>query len=333
MTRVTTIDDLMFPVELRPVYTKLEIDGKITSIKMPKSRVVVNKKSTTPLGVVGSNYKLITNSEAVDLGIKCCAELFGSSEADNIEIFQVDAPSTASYCHIDLVHKNYIMNLWDEDNQSEVYIPYIRVTNSYNRSRALRFDIGFCRKICFNGIIFESETIKFTFSHVKYELNNDISFALESEKVKALFDKFVSHANKLKAYGISKDNSSRLIFSLFKIKNKSEIDFDGKLEDEIEYDVLVEKIDEKLDKYIKEIGENGYSLFNVITDIASHPMGNRYLRRDMNSMQRLAGNWINSFQEEIERPNFDITSYLKLLKESHKKALHLSVNRYAAGGR
>ncbi len=36
-------------------------------------------------------------------------ELFGSDEAENIEIFNVDAPSAGSYCHVDLVHKNYIM--------------------------------------------------------------------------------------------------------------------------------------------------------------------------------------------------------------------------------
>ena len=73
-------------------------------------------------------------------------------------------------------------------------------------------------------------------------------------------------------------------------------------------------------------------MFNVITDIASHPIDNRYFRRDMNSMQRLAGNWINSFQEELKRPDFDPEKYLKLLKESPNKALHLTTNRYAVSG-
>ena len=76
----------------------------------------------------------------------------------------------------------------------------------------------------------------------------------------------------------------------------------------------------------------GYSLFNAITDIASHPIKNRYFRRDMNSMQRLAGNWMNSFQKEIKKPSFDIVDYLQLLRESPSKAMHLTSNRYAAGG-
>lgn len=330
MARITNIENLLFPVELRPVFTEVKIHGAVSRIGVPNNKIVVNNKLGTPLGVVSKNYKLITNQKAIELGKKCAKELFGTVEADNIEIFKVDAPSTASYCHVDLVHKNYIMNLWDEKKRSDVYVPYIRITNSYNTLRALRFDVGFCRKICFNGVIFESETIKFTFSHVKHELPNDISFALERGKIKELFDKFVSYAKKLKAYPISKEDSSRLIFTLFGIKDESEIDFDSKKEDKDEYDALLNEVEQKLNKYINEIGANGYSLFNVITDIASHPMKNRYFRRDMNSMQRLAGNWINSFQKEIAKPNFAIDDYLKLLKESpNKKALHLTATRLA----
>jgi hypothetical protein len=330
MARITDINDLLFPVELHPVFTEFEINGRKIRIEVPNNKIVVNSKSGKPFGVVSSTYKLITNHEAIKLGKRCAEELFGSVEADNIEIFNVDAPSTASYCHIDLVHKNYIMNLWDEEKKSDLYIPYIRITNSYNTLRALRFDIGFCRKICLNGVVFESETIQFMFSHVKHELNRDISFALEQEKVKALFDKFVSYANSLRKFQITTDNSMKLITTLFGIKNESEIDFKDKKEDRREYDSLNEVIENKLKKYIKELGETGYSLFNVITDIASHPIDNRYFRRDMNTMQRLAGNWINSFQEEIQKPTFNILEYLQLLKESPNKALHLSSNRYVA---
>lgn len=333
MARITNIDDLMFPVKLHHVYTEAKIDGKKTKIKVPNSRVIINNTSGSPPGVVSSNYKLITNKEAMDLGIKCCAEIFGAEETSNIAVFNIDAPSTASYCHIDLVHNDYVMNLWDEDKQSEVYVPYVRVTNSYNTSRALRFDVGFCRKICFNGMIFESETIKFTFSHVKHELNNDISFALEGGKIKALFEKFKSFAYKLKAREIPKKQSLDLIHVLFGIKDASEIDFSSKKESKEDYESLLNKIENILKGYIDEMGKNGYSVFNAITDIASHPIENRYFRRDMNSMQRLAGNWINSFQKEIENKDFSIDTYIQLLKESPAKALHLTVNRYAGSGR
>jgi hypothetical protein len=153
VARITEVDDLLFPVEIRPIYMDMQVNGTQTKIAVPNNKIIVNTRSDAPLGVVSNGYKLFTNHEAIELGKRCCTEIFGSKETENIEIFQVDAPSTASYCHIDLVHKNYIMNLWDEAKRSEIYVPYLRITNSYNRSRALRFDFGFCIKICFNGII------------------------------------------------------------------------------------------------------------------------------------------------------------------------------------
>lgn len=330
MTRITDIDEIMFPVELHPVYTEIGSNGTTNKIEVKNSKAVVNTKSGTVLGVVNKNYELITNSEAVELGKKCCAELFGLNEATNINVFKIDAPSTASYCHIDLVHDSYRMNLWDEAMQSDVYVPYVRITNSYNTSRALRFDIGFCREICLNGVIFEHETITFTFSHLKREIRGKISFTIEAGKIKVLFDRFVSYVNKLRTYNISKDDSFQLILALFGIKDASEIDFHAKNENYWEYEGLLNIIKTRLEKYIKETGENAYSLFNAITDLASNPIQrNRYFRKDMNSMERLAGRWMNSFQTEIDKSSFDIAEYLKTLREETDKTLHRTGNRYA----
>ena len=317
MPRITKIEDLMFPVELRLVYyTNTEIDGKEYK-NIPNSRVVVNKESGKPLSVVSNNYKLITNEEALEMGKQCCADLFGSDAAGNIEVFNVNAPATGSYCHIDLLHRSYQMNLWDEPDQSDIYIPYIRVTNSYNTSRALRFDIGFCRKVCLNGVIFGAETIRLTFSHVKHRLTNDIRFVLQKGKVGKLFEDFKSYTNKLKNHHIPRKQALNLIRVLFRIKDESKINFESEKENREEYDALLCILDCKLNKYIDELGENGYALFNAITDIASHTIdNNRYFRRDVNAMQRLAGNWVHSFSREIDRPDFDITNYLEQLKKS-----------------
>ena len=204
MPRITKIEDLMFPVELYPVYTNIEIDGKQLQKNIPNSRAVVNKESGKPFGVVSSSYQLVTNKEAIEMGKQYCADLFGADEAGNIEVFNVDAPSTGSYCHIDLLHRSYQMNLWDEPDQSDIYIPYVRVTNSYNTSRALRFDIGFCRKVCLNGVIFGVETIRLTFSHVKHRLTNDIRSVLDKSKIGELVEGFKSYIDTLKELPYSK---------------------------------------------------------------------------------------------------------------------------------
>ena len=51
---------------------------------------------------------------------------------------------------------------------------------------------------------------------------------------------------------------------------KGQINFESEKENREEYDALLRVLDWRLDKYIRELGENGYALFNVITDIASH---------------------------------------------------------------
>ena len=319
MPRITEIESLMFPVELRPVYyTDTGIDGTQLQKHIPNSRVVVNKKSGKPFGVVSNNYKLVTNEQALKMGEKYCADLFGSDEVGNIDIFKVDAPSTGSYCHIDLIHRSYAMDLWDKQEQSDIYIPYLRVTNSYNKSRALRFDIGFCREVCLNGLIFDPETIKSAYSHLKREFTDDgIPFALSNGKIGKLVEDFKSYTTKLKNYHIPRAQALDLLRVLFRIKDKGQIKKLSEKEDREEYDALLRVLDWRLDKYIRELGENSYALFNAITDIASHSIdNNRYFRRDMNTMQRLAGDWIHSFQREVERPDFDITNYLEQLKKS-----------------
>lgn len=331
MKRIKDLDKLMFPVELRPIYANhSDSEGEIKSIEIKNHRAVVNTVSGNVLGVVHKDYRLISNAHAVELGKRCWTDLFGANEVSDIEIFKVDAPSTASYCHIDLVHSHYEMNLWGEELQSDVFVPYIRVTNSYNTTRALRFDVGFCREICSNGVIFEAQTVRFKFSHVKQELGTEISFSRHNAKIQALFDRFAEYARRLRTYGIPRDDCFRIILSLFAIRKETEIDFRAKKENEWEYQGLLNVINSTLAKNIEETGENAYSLFNTITELASNPVErNRYFRRDMNSLQRLAGNWMNSFQHEIQKPDFNIVHYLHTLEKDRDKAIHQTNNRYA----
>jgi hypothetical protein len=41
MVRITEIDDLLFPVELRPVHTSIIINGKESSIEVPNSKLAL----------------------------------------------------------------------------------------------------------------------------------------------------------------------------------------------------------------------------------------------------------------------------------------------------
>ena len=77
-----------------------------------------------------------------------------------------------------------------------------------------------------------------------------------------------------------------------------------------EWDSLREHIGELCDRYAKELGENAYAVFNAITEFASHPPTNHYVRRERHSLQRMAGAWLHSFSEQCRRPDFHLASYI-----------------------
>lgn len=319
MERNKDVNELFFPVELRPIFT--ESNGK--RVEIPNNKVVVNASSQKPIGVVSKNYHLITNREAVELGKKICVKLLDVKTPNSIEIFNFNMPKTKSYCHVDLVHKEYVVNLWDENERIDIYIPYVRVTNSYNASRALRFDIGFCRKICLNGVIFEKETIRFKIFHLRNEFNEwskDIELDIEKNHFYSLINKFKRHITSLIDCKISAEKAKSIIFLLFGINDKKEISKKHK-----DYIKLEELIEEKIKRYFSEIDENGYALFNVMTDIASHPLkNNRFLRRDTNSLQRLVGNWLTSIYKDLQSPDFSLDTHIESLKKHPKRPRHLT---------
>lgn len=74
------------------------------------------------------------------------------------------------------------------------------------------------------------------------------------------------------------------------------------------------------DRYIRDLGENAYAVLNVVTEFASHPPANRYVQRERNSLQRLAGTWLSTFALRCRQPGFDLTAYLVELAAPNAEA-------------
>jgi hypothetical protein len=63
-------------------------------------------------------------------------------------------------------------------------------------------------------------------------------------------------------------------------------------------------------RYAGQLGENAYRVFNVVTEFASHPPENVWVRRDCHSLKRLARSWLNDFSRECHRAEFNFADYL-----------------------
>ena len=184
MTRITTPDNLFFPVSTQPIFTT----SKGIEISIPNRMAVINHETNKVLGVVSRDYQLITNMQAVQYARECAKAIFPDTDENEWEIFSADAPQSGIYCHIDLRHNtgklefNYVM-IGTREDVPEAYGPYIRVTNSYNAQRALKFTIGYHRKICKNGLTQRRNVVSFSFSHTRDSIQTNIEFVVDHKLV------------------------------------------------------------------------------------------------------------------------------------------------------
>lgn len=93
----------------------------------------------TIVGIVGAGYKVFTNQQAVTLCHKFCLEAFPDTTPAEWAFVEGHGSGTRSWAAIDIHHRSHAMNLMCNGDPSEIF-PFVRITKSYNGSRALQID-------------------------------------------------------------------------------------------------------------------------------------------------------------------------------------------------
>lgn len=295
----------MFPVEMQPIY---RLDPHNRPVAIPNHRAIINLQTQESVGVVGAGYRLVTNREALTFAQDCARQLFGAAKAEELEVFNIYAPARRPwFCVLDLLHKGRAVNLF----KKEVYLPFLRVTNSYNGTIALRFDVGFCRKICSNGVIFEKQAIEFRFAHSHGRIGNRLELSVAKDKLDQLQRQFTGQAERLFNYALPEGCELPLFFRALALPLPPKDDekrHDEKLE---RFRALRETASGLLAKYTGELGKNGYALFNALTDFASNPPEIDDFRRTTPAMQTEAGRWAREFVTGLDSgESTDLNKYL-----------------------
>ncbi|MDZ4797622.1 MAG: DUF932 domain-containing protein [Bryobacteraceae bacterium] len=310
MPRLTKLDDVLFPVGEHPVFVSLAENGSERRLSVPEKKAIVNRTTRRVLGIVSRGYRLVSNREALDMAQQCCRTVFPETKPGEWEARAADAPSTAGYCHIDLVHNTTALDfsVVPAAERPDVFGPFIRVTNSYNGLRALSFDIGFYRKICKNGMIIPDTIIRFKFTHLRRDIGETIQFEIAKDKLAKFKAAFADSLAGLRACAVSRPQSDSLIRGVLSLRPPQRLKPDIRELDD--WKTLGGDLDEMTARYAGELGENAYAAFNAITEFASHPPENRCVHRDRHSLQRLAGSWLTSFSTECRKPGFRLDGYL-----------------------
>lgn len=286
-------DQWMFDVVEAPVEVPLSVDGGIRRVKVPSKKALVAGDTGMIVGIVGRNYRVVTNTTAVLLCQQLCGKVFPSTKAIEWELDCAKGTRARTRVSLDLKHNSHAMNLWDlPEGGTEVYTPFVRVTNSYNGRRALRFDIGFMRKHCSNGLVFEEDVVTIKASHTK-----DAIAGLDFNGLKSNFTdleaRFRQTLERVRGFSMTPDQSIELVKIVTGWPRPSG-DMEQRKAEELE--ALDEELNARNAAYFKELGANSYAAFNVMTDVATRPPESFLIRREAAVLQRRAGRWLKAAQ-------------------------------------
>lgn len=302
------LSEVFFPIEKTSLITHNNINKDLNGIAIENYFAIVNVSNKKILSIVSRNYHVITNQQAYELGKKAFIQLFPSVSSEDLIPFKVIAPTTKSFCHIDLIHKDVNFTVWEQ----ETWFPFIRITNSYNRTFALSFELGFVRKLCSNGVIFDKKTIKVKYNHSRGSIPVDIS--ADVSQLKKLESEFIEHLLNLKRFHVHRKHSFPIICKALALEwklNPKSPEYDNQIK---RLKKFKDKSNELTDVYMKSEGENAFAVMNVMTDLISHqdiysniPLfslrANQYYRR--------ISNWMIEYCIEAEKRNFKIENYIE----------------------
>ncbi|MCF7675035.1 MAG: DUF945 domain-containing protein [Akkermansiaceae bacterium] len=295
-----------FPIEEAPVHATVTHNGVTRNVRLPHRKALVAVDTGEIVGIVGQGYKLFTNDQAVGLCHKFCLEAFPDTRAAEWHFVDGHGPATRSWAAMDIHHQSHAMNLMGNGGPSEVFTPFVRITNSYNGTRALRIDVGFLREHCSNGVIFEQEAATLTVPHTRQGIHS-LKVARPFDGMANLRDNFRNTLAGIRGVAIGLDDAKSLVRTVTGWPELPESPKDWEKADQAALDT---DLDSRLQGYFNELGANAYAAFNTLTDIAARPPHSPRFRRDRPTLERRSGAWLRDFHTASTRPGFSISGHL-----------------------
>jgi hypothetical protein len=297
-------NEAFFPVEKREIYMTTNARGNYYR-RLERHFAIVDVENENPFAVVTNDYELITNKAAFDMATEAMKKVFHTTQIGDMDCLNITMPKTRSFCHIDLIHKTAEFSPWEKDR----WTAFLRITNSYNRTRLLRFELGFCRWICLNGMIFGSKSVEFSYAHTRHRMGRVDRFVENIGDIHKLETAMIEKLHQLKRYYVPEKEMLPILCRAFDIKANKEVLERKRRVDEL---LALRKQTRDLTKlYFSEMGPNGYAALNVLTDYASRPEGVIAPEASMHSFQQKAAGWLDDFISTIKSADFSFDVYLR----------------------
>ncbi len=302
------LNEVLFDVKLQNVYSNFVHPKTFLkqSVNAPNLKSIVNQETGQIISVVSRDYRLISNNEALQMGKHLFSQIYPQTKVDELVPFKVVAPATKASVHIDLIHKDVNFNVWEQEN----WLPFLRVTNSYNRSHTLSFEIGFVRKLCSNGVLFKKNTMKLNYIHSnskRMEIKHD------AEKIEKHSGLFIKNCNQLSEFPIPRKLMFAMVCQILQLK----IDLPAKNQlsrKMSQLENLLNIVIALTGKYSENNDTNGYTALNIVSDLVSHQNEYKNLAGfyfNIKSFYTRPTVWMEEFTSITQFHDFDLDKYLE----------------------
>ena len=317
------VNEAFFPVSMRPATCR---GNQGTERILPGYCALYDDERDVPFTVVSRHYKLITNEDAYYMAEALARGVFGR-HLEEFKCYNIHMPKTYGSCRIDLILPQSLFYPFGDAKES--WTPFIRISNSYNRTIRLRYEIGFCRWICLNGVIFGKKGYSISFAHLNME--QDWHYKIE-QFVKEVRSKLGPVDDMIKVFGkkLGELNTipipENMILPTFcKVFSIPDVDSeDVTPASRIKYLVQADSVKRAGASYYDELGDNAYAMMNVLTDFASFPVGH-VSQTNIHSYQSKVGEWINELLEANKKVDFKLENFIGEEAISHAEKLEEAI--------
>lgn len=304
-----------FPVAVRPAFW---LDNKNQHHYIPGQKVLVEVERDYPLSVVSERYNLITNEEAYRMADVIVQGVFDGRTLGHFQCYNVMMPSTRSSCRMDFIIPQNQFSAFGDRRES--YTPFLRISNSYNRTLVLRYEIGFCRWICLNGCIFGGKSYTATFVHSLQKKRRSVYEAIAEARrtIGSIEDIWTVLQRKLTALSeitAPFELALPVFCQVFGIPDVGKPEVSVAMADK--YTVRAKLFLEQAGSYYAEFGPTAYALYNALTDYATFPDGETMSSMFVHGYQRKVGAWVDDLVAASMKRGF---LFEETVLESSRKA-------------
>ncbi len=297
------LSEVFFPVAKRPVYMDL-YDGANQRHKLDRHFAIVDLERAKAFAVVTDDYQLITNEEAFGRSAGAMKQVFHATTLEDLACFNITMPKSRSFCHIDLIQRDKDFSPWVGDD----WTAFMRITNSYNRTRKLRFELGFCRWICSNGMIFGAKSVELSYAHTRRGMVPVERFTENIGDIRKLELSFVEQLHQLQRFYVPRDLVLAVFCRAFGLKLQATPQAGSPREKKLI--AMRNQVEALAEHYFGDMGPHGYAMLNVLTDFATRPKGVISAQSEINGFQQKTSEWMEDFIRELSSPKFLFGQYL-----------------------